>query len=63
MKVKIFGSDVKTYEETANKWLAENPDIEVKHISTGLNQSSAWILTVIFFEERGEPGQEKPILG
>ncbi len=64
MKVKLFGSEVQAYEEAANKWFAENPDIEIKHTSTHIGQGGTRIVTAVFFEEKeGEPGQRKPILG
>ena len=49
MKVKIFGSYVKDYEEIANRWFAENKDLEVKHVSIALNEAGDWILTAVFY--------------
>jgi len=52
MKIKIFGSYVKDYEETAEQWFAANRDLEVKHIAITLNQAGDWILTAVFYEEK-----------
>ena len=57
MKVKIFGSHAKDYEETAEQWFAENKDLEVKHVSIALNQAGDWILTAIFYEEKEGLGE------
>ena len=50
MKIKIFGSYVKDYEETAEQWFAANRDLEVKHIAITLNQAGDWILTAVVYE-------------
>lgn len=51
MKIKIFGSSIKDYEETAERWFAENKDLNVKHISIALNQAGDWVLTAIFYSD------------
>jgi hypothetical protein len=52
MKVKIFGSYVKDYEATAERWFAENQDLEVKHVAIALNHTGDWVLSTIFYEEK-----------
>jgi hypothetical protein len=52
MKVKIFGSYVKDYETVAERWFAENQDLEVKHVAIALNQVGDWVLSTIFYEEK-----------
>lgn len=53
MKVKIFGSYMKDYEATAERWFAENQDLEVnKHVAIALNQAGEWVLSAIFYEEK-----------
>jgi len=52
MKVKVFGSCVKDYEKTSEKWFSENKDLEVKHIAMALNQAGDWVLSTIFYEEK-----------
>ena len=54
MKVKLFGAFVKEYEEKLSQWFAENKQVEVKHVAAALNQSSDWILTVVFYEEKAQ---------
>jgi hypothetical protein len=60
MKVKLFSAFIKEYEGKATEWLAENKNLEIKHIAVAMNQAGDWILTVVFYEEKS---QSSPLNG
>ena len=62
MKVKLFGTFVKEYEEKLSQWFVENKNLEVRHMAVAMNQAGDWILTVLICEEKVQPGEASPLL-